>query len=75
MNFEALGKIILVFAIVLFIIGGLFCLAGRVGFKGFPGDIFYKKGDFSFHFPIVTCIVISLILTAAINLILFFLRR
>jgi len=71
MNFETMGKIILVFAILLFVAGGLFCLAGRVGFKGLPGDIFYKKGNFSFHFPVVTCIVISIILTVIINLILF----
>jgi len=43
MNFETMGKIILVFAILLFVAGGLFCLAGGVGFKGLPGDIFYKK--------------------------------
>ena len=28
-----------------------------------PGDIHYTKGDFSFHFPIVTCLIISVILT------------
>ncbi|MDO8886712.1 DUF2905 domain-containing protein [Candidatus Oleimmundimicrobium sp.] len=75
MNFETIGKIILIFAIVLFVIGSLFYLAGRVGFKGLPGDIFYKKNEFSFYFPIVTCIVISIILTVIINLIFFFLRR
>ncbi|HDP70286.1 MAG TPA: DUF2905 domain-containing protein [Actinobacteria bacterium] len=75
MNFEVLGKIILVFAIVLLIIGGIFYLAGKVGFKGLPGDISYKKDGFSFYFPIATCMVISIILTVIINLILFFLRR
>ena len=24
-----------------------------------PGDIHYSKGDFSFHFPIVTCLLLS----------------
>jgi hypothetical protein len=28
-----------------------------------PGDINYSKGDYSFHFPIVTCLVISVVLT------------
>lgn len=28
-----------------------------------PGDINFSKGNFSFHFPIVTCLVISAILT------------
>ncbi|MFZ0826473.1 MAG: DUF2905 domain-containing protein [Verrucomicrobiia bacterium] len=28
-----------------------------------PGDIHYSKGDFSFHFPIVTCLLLSASLT------------
>ena len=28
-----------------------------------PGDIHYSKGNFSFYFPIVTCLLISLVLT------------
>ena len=32
--------------------------AGRL-----PGDIHYRKGNFSFYFPIVTCLLISGLLT------------
>ena len=28
-----------------------------------PGDIHYTRGNFSFHFPIVTCLLLSLFLT------------
>lgn len=28
-----------------------------------PGDIFYSKGNFKFYFPIVTCLLVSLLLT------------
>ncbi len=28
-----------------------------------PGDIHYAKGNFSFHFPFVTCLLISVILS------------
>jgi hypothetical protein len=28
-----------------------------------PGDVNYSKDDFSFHFPIVTCLLVSVILT------------
>jgi len=28
-----------------------------------PGDVHYSKGNFTFYFPIVTCIVLSLILS------------
>ncbi len=28
-----------------------------------PGDISYQKGDFSFYFPVTTCILLSVVLT------------
>lgn len=34
-----------------------------------PGDIYIKRETFSFHFPVVTCIIISIILTVILNLI------
>lgn len=36
------------------------------GFNGSdtnPGDIHYSKGNFTFYFPIVTCVLVSLVLT------------
>ncbi len=36
-----------------------------------PGDIHVIKEDFSFHFPIVTCLVISV----AVSLLIWFFRR
>ncbi|MDD2621314.1 MAG: DUF2905 domain-containing protein [Syntrophomonadaceae bacterium] len=32
-----------------------------------PGDIYFKKGNTSFYFPVVSCILISLILTLIFN--------
>lgn len=45
-------------------------LLAKIGAAGLklPGDIYIKKGNFSFYFPVVTCIVISLILTVILNL-------
>jgi len=56
---------------VLFILGGVIVLIGLVLWTGFgkgwlgrlPGDIHYSKGNFSFYFPLVTCILVSLLLT------------
>ncbi|WP_210622012.1 DUF2905 domain-containing protein, partial [Staphylococcus aureus] len=33
-----------------------------------PGDIFVKKGNVTFFFPVVTCIIISVVLSILINL-------
>tara|TARA_B100000989_G_scaffold291314_1_gene265648 strand:- start:48 stop:251 length:204 start_codon:yes stop_codon:yes gene_type:complete len=62
----------------LIIIGVLFILAGLlypflrdIGLGKLPGDIVIKKENFSFYFPIVTCIVVSVV----ISLILMFIRK
>lgn len=56
---------------VLMVVGLAIVLAGVVLWSGFgkgwlgrlPGDIHYTKGNFGFHFPIVTCLIVSAILT------------
>jgi hypothetical protein len=48
-------------------------VAGKVPFLGkLPGDIHIEKPGFSFHFPVITCLLLSLVLTIIINL---FLRK
>ena len=55
----------------LVVVGLLIAAAGVLLWSGFgrgwlgklPGDINYTKGNFSFHFPIVTCLIVSLVLT------------
>ncbi len=60
------------FGKVLFFLGlgiaavGLMLWLGK-GFR-LPGDIYVEKGNFSFGFPIVTCIVLSLLLTLLWNI-------
>jgi hypothetical protein len=38
----------------------------RIPFGRLPGDVHVVRDGFSFHFPIVTCIVISVILSAVV---------
>jgi Protein of unknown function (DUF2905) len=33
-----------------------------------PGDIYVRRGNFTFYFPIVTCIVISVVATLLFSL-------
>ena len=40
-----------------------------------PGDIHYEGKNASFHFPMVTCIVLSIILTVLLNLVLRLFKR
>lgn len=59
---QDIGKIVIIIGIILVIIGVLLWF-NVLGFGKLPGDILYKKGNFTFYFPIVTSIVISIILT------------
>lgn len=58
------GKLIFLLGIVLTLVGAVMWKAGGLGGLGrLPGDLMIQKGNSSFYFPIVTCVVISLVLT------------
>jgi len=59
-----LGKLLFIFGLGLTIVGAILWKTGGLGGLGrLPGDIFVQKGGTTFSFPIVTCILISLVLT------------
>ena len=58
-----LGKTIIVIGLAIALLGALLLAAGKLGFRGMPGDVAWQGGNVRFYFPIVTCIVLSLLLT------------
>jgi Protein of unknown function (DUF2905) len=64
-----MGKLLIVAGLAIAAIGLLISLG--VPFGRLPGDIVVRRGSFSFYFPVVTCIILSLLAT----LLLSFLRR
>jgi uncharacterized protein HemY len=50
--------------ILLLVAGITWPLWSRIGLGHLPGDIFYRRGGTSFYFPLVTCIIISAVLSA-----------
>jgi len=65
-----LGKVIFVLGLVVTIIGLLLWSGIGRGWLGrLPGDISVSGEKFSFHFPIVTCLLLSLVLSAVLWLI------
>ena len=59
-----LGKYLVIAGFLLVAIGALLWSGfGRTWLGKLPGDIHYTKGNFSFHFPIVTSLLLSLLLT------------
>ncbi len=62
------GKTLIGLGGFLVIVGLIIVLGNRLGLGRLPGDIFIQKGNFSFFFPVVTSILISIILTIIFNL-------
>jgi hypothetical protein len=58
------GKLIFILGVALTLLGAVLWKTGGLGGLGrLPGDIFVQKGNTTFSFPIVTCLVISAVLT------------
>jgi len=67
--FTQMGKLLLVLGLVISLIGLFMILGGRIPFLGkLPGDIVIRRENFSFYFPLGTCILISIIITLILRL-------
>ena len=64
-------KSLIIIGLLFIVFGLLYPLFRDIGFGRLPGDIVIKKENSSFYFPIVTCIVVSVV----ISLILIFLKK
>jgi hypothetical protein len=61
---DGLGKTLLVMGLVIAGVGVILMLAGRVPWLGrLPGDIYVERGHWSFYFPLMTSIIVSVLLT------------
>ncbi len=59
-----MGKFLVVAGLLLAAVGALLWSGFGRGWLGrLPGDINYSRDNFSFHFPIVTCLILSMLLT------------
>ncbi|MGA3207287.1 MAG: DUF2905 domain-containing protein [Syntrophales bacterium] len=66
-DFSGFGKILILVGLVIAGLGFLLLLGEKIPWLGkLPGDFFYKGKDFTFYFPLATCIIISIILTIII---------
>ena len=66
---QEIGKMLLALGLVIAAVGLVLMFAGKVTLLGrLPGDIRIERENFSCSFPIVTCIIVSLVLTLILNL-------
>ena len=60
-----MSRLLIVLGLVILGIGLLWPLLTRLGLGRLPGDIVIQRGNFSFYFPLATCVVVSVLLSVA----------
>lgn len=68
---ENIGKLLIIIGAIILLLGIFLTFLDRLpfGFGKLPGDIYIKKDNFTFYFPITTSIILSIILTIIFSLI------
>ena len=69
MGLESIGKLLISGAVVLLALGGIFLLLGRFGVDRLPGDLIFRRGNFTLYFPIGLMILLSVIGTIVLNIV------
>ena len=71
-----IGILLLIVGCTTAAIGIVLLFAPKVPWLGhLPGDIHYQGKNTTVHFPLATCIVVSIVLTVVLNLVLRVFRR
>jgi membrane protein implicated in regulation of membrane protease activity len=67
------GKLLIIVGALILVLGLALTIGPRIPFLGrLPGDIAVDRGNVHFYFPLVTCLILSVILTVVLNV---FFRR
>ncbi|NII12060.1 DUF2905 domain-containing protein [Oleiagrimonas sp. C23AA] len=58
-----MSRLLIIAGVILIALGALWPWVRKLGLGRLPGDIHVQREGFSFHFPIVTCLIISVVLS------------
>lgn len=69
-HMEGLARLLIYIGLFILVMGIILLGLSRLGITGFrlPGDIYIRRENFTFFFPITTMLLISLVLTILFNL-------
>ena len=66
---ENIGKLLVIVGVTMTIVGAaLWAGFGRSWLGRLPGDIHVERDGFGFYFPIVTCLLLSIVITLLLNI-------
>ena len=61
-----MSRFLVVLGLIILAAGLLWPVLTRLGLGRLPGDVAIQRGSFTFYFPLVTCIIISVLLSAVL---------
>lgn len=65
---DTFGELLIAVGIAAVTLGLLFVALSQLGFGRLPGDIFVRRGNVVFYSPLGVSLVLSVLLTIALNL-------
>ena len=63
-----ISRFLIALGLVILVLGLLWPFLGKLGLGHLPGDIAIRRDNFSFYFPIVTCIILSIVLSLLLSI-------
>ena len=59
-----IGKALVVLGLAIIVLGIIVWLGSSIPYFGrLPGDIYIRTGNFTFYFPLATCIILSIVIS------------
>ena len=59
----AMARVLITLGLVILVIGLLWPYLSRLGLGRLPGDILIERENMTFYFPLMTCLLVSLLLS------------
>jgi uncharacterized membrane protein len=62
----SISRMLITLGLIILLVGVTWPWLSRLGFGRLPGDIMIERENFHFYFPLATCIILSVILSAVL---------
>jgi hypothetical protein len=58
-----MARVLITLGLAILVVGLLWPYLSRLGLGRLPGDIVIERGNMTFYFPLMTCLLVSLLLS------------
>jgi hypothetical protein len=62
----SISRMLIALGLIILLVGVTWPWLSRLGFGRLPGDIVIERENFHFYFPLATCIILSVVLSAVL---------